>query len=170
VDAPDASSVSEIPSVDTPDTPVSIPEPTVPEPTVPEPPKEVSPEDALVVLHLDEHPVLDLEEVTVVVEDFLSDVAEVSDTVSDPVITEIVAHTITVQSGFAVKSADSDTETIPESSEMPFYRYTLEDTETGTTGVLIASGDKRIGASSRILRRKQTTRQWNLLWTSSPTV
>jgi hypothetical protein len=127
----DVPSGSESPSVDTPDTPVSIPKS----------PKIVSPEKALALLRLDEHPVRDLEEVTVVVENFLSDAVNISGTASVQVITEITAHTITANSGFAVKSPDSDTETIPASSELPFYRYTLTDTATGTTGVLIASGD-----------------------------
>jgi hypothetical protein len=109
------------------------------------PPELISPEEAFALLRIDEHPVRDSEELTLVVEDFLSDAADISGMDSVPVITEIVAQTITVNSGFAVKSPGSDTETVPESSELPFYRYTLEDAATGASGVLIASGDKRIG-------------------------
>jgi hypothetical protein len=129
------SSGSDSPGTDTPKTPAPTPEP----------PKVVSTEEALAILRLDKDPVRDVEELTVVVEDFLSDTANISGTVSVPVITDVAAYTITAQSGFAIKSPDSEVETLPESSDMPFYRYTLADTATGAAGLLIASGDKRIG-------------------------
>jgi hypothetical protein len=57
----------------------------------------------------------------------------------------VEVYNVTVDNGFAVKSLGSDTETIPESSTLPFYRYTIVDIATGVTGIIIASGDKRIG-------------------------
>ncbi|MDR2600885.1 MAG: hypothetical protein LBC53_00300 [Spirochaetaceae bacterium] len=121
------------------DAPASIPPPTLAmEPVL------VSAREALALLHLDEHPVLDAQEVAVVVEDFLSGLAEATGMAGVPVITEVAAHTITIDSGFAVKSSDSGAETAPASSELPFYRYTVVDS-AGTEGSVIASGDKRIG-------------------------
>jgi hypothetical protein len=109
------------------------------------PPPVVSPEEALALLRLDEHPVRSEDEVTVVVEDFLSDVAKMSGTDNAPVITDVEAYVVTVERGFAVKSPDSDTELVPETSTLPFYRYAVADTTVGTTGIIIASGDKRVG-------------------------
>jgi hypothetical protein len=110
-----------------------------------EPPAVLTPEEVLALLRLDEHPVRNEEEVTVVVEDFLSKTAKMSGTGSTPIVTNVEMCAITVDGGFAVKSPGSDTETVPESSVLLFYRYVVADAATGTTGVIIASGDKRIG-------------------------
>jgi hypothetical protein len=110
------------------------------------PEREVlSPDDFLILSHLDPHPVRDKEEVTTIVNDFLY-VVGFTGSGAHPVITgKPETRNIPIGVGFAVKSPDTGEESIPASSTLPFYRYTIVDTATGTPGSVIASGDKRIG-------------------------
>lgn len=102
----------------------------------------ITEDDFLILAHLDEHPVREEEEVTGIVANFLQTIpSRVGATV---IAEEPEAFEVPVTGGFAVKTEGSDTETIPASSALTFYRYTIAN-EADTNGALIASADKRVG-------------------------
>ena len=66
---------------------------------------------------------------------------------SQPVtITKTTKITHTVETGFAETTADQRSAEPPESGEIPFYVFTLEDQRSGQTGFALTCGDNRIGA------------------------
>jgi hypothetical protein len=109
-----------------------------------EEPTPVTEEEYLLLSHLDEHPVREEKEVTAVVESFARSIIGNSDA-SFVITGEPESLDVTLDTGFAVRSAGSGEKIVPESSSLPFYRYTVADTATNKTGAIIASGDKRLG-------------------------
>jgi hypothetical protein len=106
-----------------------------------EAPDALTEAEFLAISHLDEHPVREEAEVTAMVENFMRAVQGSAGGISG--IPE--PYNVPIDSGFAVKSAETNTEIVPSSSVLPFYRYTIEDATANKTGQIIASGDKRIG-------------------------
>jgi hypothetical protein len=106
------------------------------------PPIEVDEGEFPALSHLDTKPVREAGEVTTLAQNFMRNMVKSSG--SNAVIVgapEVV--TASIEAGFVV--AGSDAESDVSSSNLPFYRYTTQDTAAHKTGVMIASGDKRIG-------------------------
>ena len=62
------------------------------------------------------------------------------------VITKTTKITHEVETGFAETTADKrSARTVIGPGRIPFYVFTLENQQTGTTGFALACGDKRIG-------------------------
>ncbi|MDR0684181.1 MAG: C10 family peptidase [Spirochaetaceae bacterium] len=109
-------------------------------------PDVLTEDEFLAVLHLDENPVRAPDEVTEIVNDFISVVVvRNTGTGNVPVITDMETFDVSIDNGFVVRDMDSGEETIPGPSVLPFYRYNVVHPATGTEGAIIASGDKRIG-------------------------
>jgi hypothetical protein len=105
-------------------------------------PIEVSQSEYLALSHLDEKPVREAGEVTTLAQSFMQNMVRSSG--SNAVIVgvpEVVTASIEV--GFGATDSEAGTDVSP--SDIPFYRYTTQDTVANKTGMMIVSGDKRLG-------------------------
>jgi hypothetical protein len=105
-------------------------------------PIEVSEGEFLALSHLDEKPVRDVGEVNMLSQSFVQTIVRSSGSNAVIVGAPEVA-TASIEVGFETTDSEAGTDVSP--SELPFYRYTTQDTAANKTGIMIASGDKRLG-------------------------
>jgi hypothetical protein len=106
------------------------------------PPIEVDEGEFLALSHLDEKPVREAGEVTTLAQNFMRNMVKSSGSNAVIVGAPEVLNT-SIEAGFVVAGSDAESDVSP--SDLPFYRYTTRDPATNTTGMMIVSGDKRLG-------------------------